>query len=79
MERKTYTVAQLIEKLKEMPQEALVLCTGVPDGYRALDFIELFDNDDIRRTILQQSVKDPDITEHDGPYVYLDCMFNLFP
>lgn len=80
MERETYTVAKLIEKLKEMPQDALVICTGVPNGYRALDFIELFENKDIRTNLLRKiKDQDPEIVNHEGEFVYLDCMFNFFP
>lgn len=79
MERKTYTVAQLIEKLKEMPQDALVIGYGRPDGYAAIDYVECFDSSDIRTSVLKQSVTDSAIIEHKGDFVYMDNMLNLFP
>lgn len=63
-----------------MPQDALVIGYGRPDGYSAIDFIELFENKDIRTDLLRKMKnQDPAICNHEGNFVYLDCMFNLFP
>ena len=80
MERKIYTVKDLIEALQQFPEDALVIVPSMEMGYASLDFVELFKNEDILTGLMKKSqfVDDP-IRNHNGDFVYLDNSINLLP
>lgn len=80
MERKIYTVKDLIETLQQFPEDALVIVPSMEMGYASLDFVELFKNEDILIGLMKKSqfVDDP-IRNHNGDFVYLDNSINLLP